>query len=257
MTKPTLESGSNVLVVGATSGIAVALAHRLAGRGVNLALAGREAESTSQLAGSIGAQHGVRTHALTFDAEDVTHHGHLMEEASAALGGEIEAAVLCFGVMPEEDGEDEFRVASRIVSVNLLGAISLLQHLSVYYQKRGHGIIVGLSSVAGDRGRAQRMVYGTSKAGLTAYLSALRQRMDALAPAVVVTTVKPGPVDTRMTRGVVDAASPLVSSPDRVAKGIERAMIKGRAVAYVPWWWGVVSGLLGLLPERIFKKLRF
>jgi short-subunit dehydrogenase len=105
--------------------------------------------------------------------------------------------------------------------------------------------------VAGDRGRGSNAVYGAAKAGLTAFLSGLRNR---LAPAGVrVVTVKPGFVDTPMTGHV--AKNPLFASPERVARDLLRAIDTGADVVYTPWWWRFVMLLVRLIPERLFKRL--
>jgi NAD(P)-dependent dehydrogenase (short-subunit alcohol dehydrogenase family) len=134
-----------------------------------------------------------------------------------------------------------------------LGPALLLGELANRLQRQGRGVIVGISSVAGERGRASNYLYGSAKAGLTAFLSGLRQR---LAPhGVQVLTVKPGYVDTAMTAHLT--LPPLLTAqPAEVARAIRRAQLQGQDVLYVRPIWGVIMAVIRLLPERLFKRLR-
>jgi short-subunit dehydrogenase len=111
-----------------------------------------------------------------------------------------------------------------------------------------------ISSVAGDRGRGSNYVYGSAKAGLSAYLSGLRNRLFAHGVAVI--TIKPGFVDTSMTAGRLDPKSPLVATPERVAADIDRAIRRRRNVVYTPWFWWPIMIIIRSIPESIFKRLR-
>ena len=138
--------------------------------------------------------------------------------------------------------------------INLVSAAVILEQAADYFGRRGAGVIVALSSVAGDRGRQSNYLYGASKAGLTALLSGLRNRLHAKGVAVV--TVKPGFVDTPMLYGRPLPASFLVASPDRVAADIVTAIERHRDVVYTPWYWRGIMAAIRLLPETLFKRLR-
>jgi short-subunit dehydrogenase len=123
-----------------------------------------------------------------------------------------------------------------------------------YLEERGRGYIAAVSSVAGDRGRQSNYTYGASKAGLSAYLQGLRNRLH---PAGVhVLTVKPGFVDTPMTHGLVNPDSPLVASPEQVAADVDLAIRKRKDVIYTRWFWRAVMLVIGSIPERVFKRLK-
>jgi hypothetical protein len=137
---------------------------------------------------------------------------------------------------------------------NFNGPANLLALIANRFAARGSGTIVGVSSVAGDRGRARNYVYGAAKAGFTAFLSGLRARFARSRLRVV--TVKPGYVRTRMTDGM--ALSPLLTaSPEQVALAIRRAELAGRSVIYVGWKWRVIMTIVRMIPEPIFKRLGF
>jgi short-subunit dehydrogenase len=149
-------------------------------------------------------------------------------------------------------GQSEWEEARRILETNFTGCVSTLNILANHFELRQAGFICALSSVAGDRGRQSNYLYGAAKAGLSVYLQGLRNR---LFPArVKVITVKPGFVDTRMTYGRPGLF--LVASPESVAKGIFRAIAKGKDVVYLPWFWRLIMLIVQSIPEVILKRLR-
>lgn len=154
--------------------------------------------------------------------------------------------------MPEQDDIDrDFALAARIVNVNYLGALSVLQHLSPVLEAQGAGHVVVLSSVAGDRGRLKNYVYGSAKAGLNTYLQGLRARL--CRKGVSVTTVKPGFMDTDMTWGVDGMF--LVATPEQCARACLRFAHRGKEVAYFPAFWWLIMMVIRHIPERVFKRL--
>jgi short-subunit dehydrogenase len=142
----------------------------------------------------------------------------------------------------------------RTYDVNLTSAASVLEPIAAHMAERGTGWIAAVSSVAGDRGRQSNYLYGSAKAGLTAYLQGLRNRVHH--HGVDVLTIKPGFVDTPMTHGLLDPDSPLVASPDRVAKDIDRAIRRRRSKVYTPWFWRGIMAIIRNIPEAIFKRLK-
>jgi short-subunit dehydrogenase len=154
----------------------------------------------------------------------------------------------------EQAARRDFAQARQMIDVNFTSAVSILGLVAGHMEDRRHGWIAAVSSVAGDRGRQSNYHYGATKAALSAWLQGLRNRLH---PAGVrVLTVKPGMVDTPMTEGVVDPRSPLVSTPERVAQDIDRA-IRGRGnVLYTPARWALIMGVIRSLPECVFKRLR-
>jgi short-subunit dehydrogenase len=144
--------------------------------------------------------------------------------------------------------------ASLIIRSNFEGPALLFSLFADRFASRGEGVLVGVSSVAGDRGRASNYFYGAAKAGFTAFLSGLRNRFGATKIRII--TVKPGYVRTRMTAGM-KLPGPLTAEPEQVAEAIYRATaVKPRDIVYVKPIWRAVMTVVGLVPESIFKRLK-
>jgi decaprenylphospho-beta-D-erythro-pentofuranosid-2-ulose 2-reductase len=252
---PASAKHENVLVVGATSGIGRPLSHLLARRNCRLVLAARNQAALEQLAEELRAQYKIRVVMEPFDALDFAQHVPLVDRCREHLEGDLDGVVLCHGVLPiGEDAEAVFDVARETINVNFLSVVSLLTPIAKLMQERRNGWIAVVSSVAGDRGRQSNYVYGSSKAGLSAYLQGLRNRLFRY--GVHVLTVKPGFIDTAMTKGRIDAGSPLVAKPEKVAIDIDRAIQQRRDVLYTPWFWTPIMAVVRSLPEWIFKRLK-
>jgi short-subunit dehydrogenase len=243
----------NVLILGATSAIASALAREFAAHKFDLVLGGRDLEELSALASDLSLRYGVRAAILPFDALDTQTHASTLRAFLSEAGSALEGAVVCIGYLGDQDkGQSDWEEARLILETNFTGCVSALNILANHFEPRRAGFICALSSVAGDRGRQSNYLYGAAKAGLSTYLQGLRNR---LFPAhVKVITVKPGYVDTRMTYGRPGLF--LVASPERVAKGIFRAILKGKAVVYMPWFWRFIMLIVRSIPEAIFKRMR-
>jgi short-subunit dehydrogenase len=242
-----------VLVAGATSAIARAVAAELARRGHALVLAARDPAEAESLAADLRLRHGAAVRAAAFDALDFASHAGFAAELVAAEGAALEGVVVAFGWMGDaERARHDADEARRTIDVNLTAVVSLLTPLADHLERRGAGFVCVLSSVAGDRGRQSNYLYGAAKGGLSVYLQGLRNR---LFPAGVrVVTVKPGFVDTRMTYGL--AGTFLVASPERVAAGIVRAISRGADEVYLPGFWRPVMTAIRAVPERIFKRMK-
>ena len=240
------------LILGANSAIARAVADLLAQRGDELYLASRNYEETERLASHLGIKYGVRTHAHRFDATDYDSHGPFLKRVLERMG-EIDRVLIAFGYLGDQErAVKDFGEARKIVEINYLGAVSILTHIVPYMEGRGKGVIAAISSVAGDRGRGSNFTYGSAKGALSIYLSGLRNRL--FRKGIRVITIKPGFVDTPMTAHL-DLPKRLVSSPERVARDIVRAMEKGGDVVYTPWYWGPIMWVIRAIPEPIFKRL--
>jgi decaprenylphospho-beta-D-erythro-pentofuranosid-2-ulose 2-reductase len=235
-----------VLVLGATSAIAQQVARLYAARGASLFLVGRNPERLAAVADDLRVR-GASVESAVADLDDPALHDQLLERAAP-----LEIVLLAHGVLgnPEETAKDA-AAAERLLRTNLLAPVSLLTRAAQRMEAQRGGCLVALSSVAGDRGRASNPVYGASKAGLTAFLSALRNRLYRTGVRVV--TVKPGFVDTPMTAQM--PKNPLYADPSRVARDIVRAVDRGRDVVYTPWWWRMVMFAVRIIPERLFKRL--
>ena len=241
-----------VLIVGATSAIAEATARRFARRGDALFLAARSLERLQAIADDLRVRSAAQVEAAAFDATDFASHAALVDQAEAALGG-LDLVLIAHGTLPDQKAcAASFDQAPRELQVNALSVMSLLTAVANRFERQHRGTIAVISSVAGDRGRQSNYVYGSAKAAVTAFLGGLRNRLQ---PAGVhVLTIKPGFVDTPMTRDFPKGA--LWASPAAIARGIEKAIDRRKDVVYLPWFWRPVMRLIREIPEPIFKKLR-
>jgi short-subunit dehydrogenase len=235
-----------VLVLGATSAIAQAAARVWASRGADLLLVARHAAKLQAVSDDLRTRGGQVETALQ-DLDDASLHPALAERAAGA-----DVVLLAHGILGDPAITDvDPRAAERVLRTNLTGPVQLLTLIAPRLQSGA--CIAALSSVAGDRGRAKNGVYGASKAGLDAFLSALRQRLSH--SGVRVLTLKPGLVDTPMTAGMPKSA--LFVSAEVVGRGIVRAVDAGREVVYLPWYWRFIMLVIRAVPERVFKRLKF
>lgn len=245
----------NVVIVGATSGISRPLAARLAARGWQLLLVGRDAEELRRIAADLQIRFGRRPGILTLDLLDFARHRQFAQQCGDHFGGALTGVVYCVGYLADqgaaEADPDKLR---QTFDVNLTATASILLALAEQLTTHRGSWMAVLSSVAGDRGRQSNFIYGAAKAGLTTFLSGLRNRLHPAGVAVL--TIKPGPVDTSMIAGHLDPASWQVSSPETVAHSIERAIVRRRDVAYVPWYWRPIMAAIRAIPEPIFKRLK-
>ena len=235
-----------VLVLGATSAIAQQISRLYAARHASLFLVARNRERLSAVADDLRVR-GATVETAVADLDDPSLHADLIARAAP-----LDIVLLAHGVLgdPQLTVRDA-RAADEVLGTNLLAPVSLLTPAARLMEEQRSGCLVALSSVAGDRGRASNPVYGASKAGLSAFLSGLRNRLYRTGVRVV--TVKPGFVDTPMTAHV--PKNPLFASPERVARDVVRAVDRHRDVVYTPWWWRFVMLIVRLIPERIFKRL--
>jgi len=242
----------NVLIIGATSAIAGATARRCARRGDRLFLAGRDAARLGILADDLrvlGAQE-VTTHVC--DLADDTAHAGLVDAARERLG-RIDLSLIAHGILGDQRAEEgDFELARRNFEINALSPISLLTRLVPVYREQGQGTLAAISSVAGDRGRQSNYVYGAAKGALSLYLQGLRNRLHP--EGIHVLTIKPGFVDTPMTRDF--PKGPLWVGPDVIARGILRAVDRRRDVVYLPWFWRPIMAIIKAIPESLFKRMK-
>jgi len=238
-----------VLVIGASSAIAVATARLLARRGAFLVLAGRSRQRLLTVAADLESHGAAGVALLEFDAAITSNYEQL---AAEAWGDGLDLVLLAHGVLPDQQAVQDNVVATQLaMQVNANSAIAWLAALAHRFEQRGAGTIAVLSSVAGDRGRQSNYVYGAAKAALTVYTDGLRNRLTGCGVCVV--TVKPGFVDTPMTHGF--SKGPLWSTPERIAEGIVRAAGRRGRVVYLPGFWRYIMCLIKLLPGRLFDRL--
>jgi decaprenylphospho-beta-D-erythro-pentofuranosid-2-ulose 2-reductase len=239
-----------VLILGATSEIALAVARRLAEAGYGLQLAGRDREALQRAASDLALRFSIPVQVLTVDVLDFNSHADFWKGLDPEPFGIVCAAGYLGDQIAAQSDQAEAR---RIIDTNLTGCVSLLSLAANRLEECGEGFIVGISSVAGDRGRASNYFYGAAKAGFSAYLSGLRNRFGRTAIKVV--TVKPGFVATRMTEGLKLPAR-LTATPEEVAADIVRALRKGHDVVYTRWFWRWIMMAIIHLPDVLFKRMR-
>jgi NAD(P)-dependent dehydrogenase (short-subunit alcohol dehydrogenase family) len=241
------------LVVGASSGIGAALVKRLAAQGCRVAaVARRGAELEKLVVGAEAAGGGGTVLPFVSDVRDVQAIPELFEKIAAGLGG-LDLVIYAAGVMHQVQFE-EYDTAKdlEMLETNLSGAVAWLNPAAQRFGRLKRGTIIGIGSVAGDRGRSGSPVYNTSKAGLHTYLEALRNRVGRYGVKVI--TIKPGFVDTPMTRGM-EGLFWLISA-DRAAEIILTKARKGVVTAYVPARWRLVMAVIRSIPSCIFRYLR-
>jgi decaprenylphospho-beta-D-erythro-pentofuranosid-2-ulose 2-reductase len=239
-----------ILIIGGSSDIGAAIASRFAEEQFDVWLAGRDADYLSRVAGDIAIRKNAEVNCSAFDASDFASHS----EFYAALPMRPDVSVCVFGYLGEQRvAEDHWDESKKIIDCNYTGAVSVLNMIAEDYARKRKGTIIGISSVAGDRGRQSNYIYGSAKAGFTAYLSGLRNRL--YRSGVHVLTVKPGFVNSKMTDSLT--LPPLLTvSPEQVASSVFRAYRKKQNVVYVSSWWRLIMAIITAIPETIFKRLK-
>ena len=240
-----------ILVLGATSGIAEATCRIWASQGASLFLVARNAEKLAAVAQDLKTRGASYVDTAVADLDDTDGHPQLLAHAVNSLTG-MDIAYLAHGVLGDQPtAEQDFNTAAHILHTNFMAPVSLLTWLSNYCVQRHSGVLAVISSVAGDRGRKSNYLYGSSKAGLSAFLGGLRNRVDR--EGVTVLAIKPGPTKTAMTAGM--PKSETFADADSVAESIVKAIDSRRDVLYVPFKWQPIMFVIRNIPERIFKKL--
>jgi NAD(P)-dependent dehydrogenase (short-subunit alcohol dehydrogenase family) len=235
------------IVVGASSGIGAAIAKRLADEGAQVAILGRRAAELEAVAGG-------RMRTYVHDVEDTDAVPALWERIVADLGG-VDTLVYASGVMPAlAEHEYSFEKDRQMVAVNLLGAMAWMGLAAARFEAQKSGSLVGISSIAGERGRRGNPGYCTSKAAMTSYLESLRNRCSRYGVNVV--TVKPGFVDTAMVAGR-DKLLWLIPPEQAAKKALALARRGGSASGFVPRRWWLVALIVRLLPSFVFRRLNF
>ncbi len=237
------------VILGATSSMARAFAQAVADQGASVLLAGRDMDDLKRSATDLSAR-GVTAEAVRFDARDIATFQPIIDRATRE-DGVINAAVFVGSMPPQQDIDANPALIDGVVKDSHTGPATFLTMLAPIIEDRGAGTVVGVCSVAGDRGRIGNYVYGSAKAGFATYLSGLRNRLTRAGGHVV--TVKPGFVDTAMTWGIEGMF--LVASPQKVAADILKAVEKQRNVIYTPFFWRYIMLIIRSIPEFIFKKM--
>jgi decaprenylphospho-beta-D-erythro-pentofuranosid-2-ulose 2-reductase len=240
-----------VLILGATSAIARATAAAFAARGDALYLASRDLDELQRIAADLRTRHGVEVRFGPFDAEATGTHGAFWQSVTEQMP-QLSGVVLAFGFLGDQQAARDFKVGAKIIGANFTGAASILSLCADYFETQRRGFIIGISSVAGDRGRQSNYVYGAAKGALSLYLQGLRNRLYSCGVRVI--TVKPGFVDTAMTYGLPGLF--LVAQPKTVGERIVGALGKSADVVYLPWFWRYIMLIIKHIPEPLFKRMK-
>ncbi len=251
-------SPAPVLILGATSAIARALAHEMAHQGHRLVLAARDEAELNAVSADVRLRFNIDVAALRFDATDFSSHPSFFADALQAFPEGLGGVILCHGLLGDAmQARSNRDLCRQIIDVNFTSAVSVLELAAAHFEAHGaagRAFICAISSVAGDRGRQSNYIYGSSKGALTIYLQGLRNRLFPAGVAVI--TIKPGFVDTAMTWGLLKPNSPIVASPQRVARDIARAIRRRSNVVYTPFFWRAIMRIIKSIPEPIFKRLK-
>ncbi|MFE5853899.1 decaprenylphospho-beta-D-erythro-pentofuranosid-2-ulose 2-reductase [Streptomyces sp. NPDC056500] len=240
----------SLLVLGGTSEIGLAVARRMIARRVRMVwLAGRPSPELEAAAGSLRTL-GAEVRTVPFDALDPVPHEEVLGKVFAE--GDIDLVLLAFGVLGDQaNDEGDPPAAVRVAQTNYTGAVSAGLICAVALQNQGHGSLVVLSSVAGERARRTNFIYGSSKAGLDAFAQGLGDALHGTGVHVMV--VRPGFVRTRMTAGMPEA--PLATTPEAVATAVELGLRRRSETIWVPGVLRVVMAALRHAPRGLFRRL--
>jgi decaprenylphospho-beta-D-erythro-pentofuranosid-2-ulose 2-reductase len=237
-----------VLILGARSDVGLAVAHRFAEAGHPIQLAARNAATLEIARADLALRHHVPVTTHEFDALATETHSAFVD----GLPELPEIAVCAVGLLGNQaESEKDVAAAVLVMRTNYEGPASIMGELANRFEARGSGVLVGISSVAGERGRASNYVYGSAKAGFTAYLSGLRNRLAR--KGVHVVTVVPGFIATKMTASM-NLPTSLTAQPREVADRIIWATTKLRNVSYIKPIWALVMLMIRMIPERLFKE---
>ncbi|MDE3078936.1 MAG: SDR family oxidoreductase [Paracoccaceae bacterium] len=239
-----------VLILGGRSDMGLAIAHAFAAEGHPIQLAVRGSAGLEADRADLALRHGVAVSLHDFDVLDTAGHEGFID----ALPALPEVVVCAVGAMGDQAADEhDIPAAVRVMRTNFEGPAAILAAFANRFEARRSGTIVGISSVAGERGRATNYIYGSAKAGFTAFLSGLRNRLAG--KGVHVVTVLPGFVATRMTAGM-DLPAKLTAQPSEVGRAVLRAVKTRRNVIYVRPIWQVIMAVIRNIPEGVFKGMK-
>lgn len=237
-----------VLILGATSDIGYAIAKKFASEGYDVQLAARKPEDLTAFQSDLQIRYNQHCTLHSFDALQFDTHAAFYNALSPKPG----VVVYVIGYMTEnEKAVQDWSESLQTINTNYTGAVSILNLIAEDYAQRGTGTIVGISSVAGNRGRQSNYIYGSAKAAFSAYLSGLRNAV--FKKGVHVMTVLPGFVNTKMTEHL-QLPKPLTAQPAEVATAVYNGVLKKLNVVYVKWFWRWIMLIITMIPESIFKK---
>lgn len=241
---------NTLLVLGAKSDIGIAVAHKFAQEGFDIQLAARNAISLERECSKMMKKFTVNASFHEFNALNFNSH----EKFISSLPYLPTVVISTVGYLGTQKTEErEIKKIIEIIRINFEGVAGIFGIIANHFEKRGTGTLIGISSVAGDRGKASNYLYGSAKAGLSAYLSGLRNRL--YPHGVDVITVKPGYVETKMTSHM-NLPKSLTTTPRVVADHIYEAYKNKKKIIYIKPIWKYIMKIIGYIPETIFMKLK-
>lgn len=241
-----------VLIIGATSAIAAACARLWADQGAEFFLVARNDEKLEQTAADLKARGAKVVTLHNMDATDFDAHPAMLESCLASLQ-QVDIALIAHGTLPDQKVcEQDVSVAVQEFANNGTSVIALLTRLANQFEIQRCGTLAVISSVAGDRGRPSNYLYGTAKAAVSTFCEGLRARLFKVGVHVI--TIKPGFVDTPMTKGLPLPAA-LVAKPEQVAQRILKGIERKTATLYAPGFWALIMLIIRSIPQPIFKRL--
>ncbi len=240
-----------IVVIGATSAISEAFCRKYIEEGNSFYLVSRRTKLLEQIKDDLLVRGASRVEILQFDINDTQEHENMLSQANDFLNG-IDVVLIAHGSLPNQAKcEKSFEDTYSELMTNAISVISLLTYVANYFEKQRSGLIIVITSVAGDRGRKSNYVYGTAKGALSIFMQGLRNRLSN--SGVNVITIKPGLIDTPMTKEFRKGM--LWSSPSVVAQGMINAIENNRSEGYLPRYWYYIMFLIKCIPENIFKRL--
>ncbi len=244
-----------VAFLGATRGIGRALARLLAERGEELCLLGRDGNELERSARDLEARYrnGTQVPVAVCDLSRPDTFAPALDAATKALG-DIDTVIVTAGVFATQEAlEDDAHMALSLVTVNYANTMAFCEEARKRLLTRGNGTLCVFSSIAGERGRRPVIIYGSSKAGLSAYLEGLDHKFRTRGLRTI--CVKPGFVKTGMTSGLKQP--PFAGEPEPVARDVLRAIDRGTPVVYTPWIWRYIMAVIRLLPRFVMRRISF
>jgi len=243
----------NILIIGAASGIAEAVARRYAAQGARLFLVARNSSKLQAISADLAARGAKEVQTFVMDANNSDLIPQMVDAAWQAFGS-IDVALIAHGTLPDQQRSDtDIAYAITEFRTNAESAIACLTGLAGRFEKQGTGVIAVIGSVAGDRGRASNYLYGAAKAAIDTYASGLRARLFKYGVHVLI--IKPGFVATSMT-AELNLPARLTVTPDTVARDIDKAINKRQDILYTPWFWRWIMMIIRWMPAVIFKRMK-
>ena len=238
-----------VLIIGGNSDVGKSIARDFSKLGSNIILTSRKKGQLDSFKSDLEIRYSIKCDLEFFDVLDFNSH----ESFYNNLKKKPNIVISCIGYLDnQEKSENSFEESLKSIQTNFTGLVSILNIVSNDFENRKSGIIVGISSVAGDRGRGSNYIYGSSKSGFTSYLSGIRNRL--FNSGVKVITVKPGFIKSKMTNHL-DLPKILTATPNEISFDIIKSIKKKKNVVYTKWFWKWIMIIIKIIPESIFKKL--